>query len=287
MSLRGARMARPNGSSGLLGDTPQRNYAQKLHRFNLFAEPELRAAIASLAIAPDARILDAGCGSGEALEWLAGNDGTQRLVVGMDLAAAHTGTARHITASPIAVVQADLLSPPFAAASFDLIWSVNTINHLRDPIAGLERLASLLRSGGRIACGQSSLLPDMYFAWDSRLERLTNEAVRSYYRKRYGLEERDLAGVRGVVGLMRAARLRELAVRTFVIERVAPLRAADEAYLLETIFRDSWGERLRPYLSHPDFEELTHLCDPNDQRFALKRPDFHFLQTLTLVVGSV
>ena len=75
--------------------------------------------------------------------------------------------------------------------------------------------------------------------------------------------------------------------QTLIIERVSPLNPADEAYLLETIFRDTWGERLRPYLSREDYAELTALCDPGHRAFALRRTDFHFLQTLTVAVGQV
>jgi SAM-dependent methyltransferase len=274
-------------ATGLLGDTATRNYARKLQLFNSFAAPELREAVASLSLEPGMRILDAGCGTGEALEWLAVAVGSQGLVVGLDLAAAHVAAARTRTAPQTAVLQANLLRPPLAAGSFDLVWAVNTVNHLRDPLAGVGLLASLLRPGGRIALGQSSLLPDMYFAWDSRLERLTNEAVRQYYRDRYGVEERDLADVRAIVGLLRSARLREVRVRSLLIERAAPLAMADEAYLLEAIFRGTWGERLRPYLSASDYGELSRLCDPADARFALRRPDFHFLQSFTLALGSV
>jgi SAM-dependent methyltransferase len=274
-------------TTGLLGDTATRDYARKLQLFNSFAAPELREAVAFLSLEPGMRILDAGCGTGEALEWLAVAVGSQGLVVGLDLAAAHVAAARTRTAPQTAVLQANLLRPPLAACSFDLIWAVNTVNHLRDPLTGVGLLASLLRPGGRIALGQSSLLPDMYFAWDSRLERLTNEAVRQYYRDRYGVEERDLADVRAIVGLLRSARLREVRVRSLLIERIAPLTVADEAYLLEAVFRGTWGERLRPYLSVSDYAEVSRLCDPADARFALRRPDFHFLQSFTLAVGSV
>jgi len=184
-------------------------------------------------------------------------------------------------------VQADLLKPPLLPGSFDLIWTVNTINHLRDPDAGLARLRPLLAPGGRLALGQSALLAEMYFAWDARLERLTHEAVRMYYRARYGLAEQDLSGVRAIVGLLRRAALREVTVHTYLIERVAPLRPADEAYLLEAIFRGTWGERLRPYLDGDDYQALVQLCDPRDGRYALRRPDFHFLQSFTLAVGRV
>jgi SAM-dependent methyltransferase len=284
--------ARPLGDTGLLGDTALRDYSRKLRHFNAFAEPELRAAISSLELEPGMRVLDAGCGTGEALHWLWDAVRPEGAVIGIDLAAAHVEVARRDLPPPMRVLQANLLEshllgtelPP---ASFDLVWCVNTIHHLRDPLQGVQRLVPLLRPGGRIALGQSSLLPDMYFAWDARLERLTNDAVREYYRHRYAIEERDLAGVRSMLGLLRQAPLRNARVRSFVIERVTPLTGADRAYLLEAIFKGTWGERLRPYLAPADYAELALLCDPERPEFALRRPDFHFLQTFSLAVGEV
>jgi SAM-dependent methyltransferase len=274
-------------ATGLLGDTTARDYSRKLRLFNSFAEPELRRAIASLGLKQGMHVLDAGCGTGEALQWLCDAVAPQGTVVGIDLAAAHVSAARACVSDQVLVLQADVRQPPLAPRNFDFIWSVNTINHLHEPLAGVRVLASLLRLGGRIALGQSSLLPDMFFAWDSRLERLTNEAVRRYYRNRYGLSERDLADTRSIVGLLRRAALHSVTAQTFIIERVSPLNPADEAYLLEAIFRGTWGERLRPYLSGEDYDELTALCDPGDPAFALRRSDFHFLQTFTVAVGQV
>jgi SAM-dependent methyltransferase len=271
---------------GRLGDTPGRDYSGKLRLFNALAAPELRAAIGSLGLAPGMRVLDAGCGTGEALGWLAAAVAPGGLAVGVDLSASHLGSARPGLPRGALLLQADLLSLPLTAASFDVVWSVNTVHHLRDPLAGARALAGLLRPGGRVALGQSSLLPDMCFAWDARLERVTTEAVRAYYRDRYGLSEHDLAAVRALVGLLRSAGLTHVSSRTFAIERVSPLAAHDEAYLVEAIFRDTWGERLRPYLAPSDYEELTRLCDPQHPGFALHRPDFHFLQTFTLAVGE-
>lgn len=272
---------------GLLGDTAVRDYSSKLRQFNAFAQPELRQAIASLHLQPGMRVVDVGCGTGEALGWLADEVGSQGLVVGMELAAAHAASARTAALPSILVLQADLLRAPLRAAGFDLVWSVNTINHLRDPLGGVRSLVSLLRPGGRIAFGQSSLLPDMFFAWDSRLERLTNEAVRQYYRDRYGLSEHDLSAVRSLVGLLRSAELVNVSVRTWPLERIWPLDSASEAYLRDAIFRDTWGERLRPYLSGQDYEQLVRLCDPLSAQYALRRRDLHVVQTFTLALGEV
>ena len=273
--------------ASLLGDSPDRDYARKLQLFNAFARCEIRQAIAALPLEPGMRVLDAGCGTGEALEWLQDAVSPAGTVVGIELSAAHVSAARLRVLPNIEIFQCDLMSAPLAPASFDLIWCVNTLHHLHDPIQGISHLASLLRPGGRLAAAQSSLLPDMYFAWDSRLERLTNEAVRRYYRNRYQLEERDLTSVRSLVGHLRRVHLRNITVQTYMIERISPLDEATDRYLSEAIFRDTWGERLRAYMQENDYAELANLCDPQHPQYALRRPDFHFLQSFTLATGEL
>jgi len=276
----------PMQETGLLGDTPRRDYAEKLKLFNAFAQPELREAIDMLSMPMGSCVLDAGCGTGEALGWWHASMRNRGTAVGMDLAAAHVRVARATAPAQTPIVQGDMLKPPFAEGSFDLVWAVNAVNHLHDPVAGVHLLSRLLRPGGRLVVGQSSLVPDMYFAWDARLEARVNEAVRAYYREHYGRSERDFAAVRSLAGWLQHAGLRNVAVRTRMIERTYPLSGADERYLLECIFRDTWGERLRGYLEPEDFAALARLCDPDDECYALHRRDFHFLQSFTVVVGT-
>jgi SAM-dependent methyltransferase len=273
-------------STGLLGDTIARDYSDKLRLFNAFAEPELRGAIASLRLRSGMRVLDAGCGSGESLGLLAEVVAPTGTVIGLDLSAAHCSLAR-AQATQVLVAVANVYRPPIKTESMDLVWSVNVINHLREPLIGVQALVSLLRRGGRIALGQSAFMPDMFFAWDARLERLTSEAVRRYYQDRYAISEKEIAGIRSLVGLLRRAGLSAVTARTFIIERVSPLDAASERYLLEAIFRGTWSGRLRPYLDEEDYQELLRLCDPDQHEFALRRQDFHYLQTFTLVVGEL
>jgi SAM-dependent methyltransferase len=271
---------------GLLGDTAARDYSDKLSKFNAFAQPELCGLIRGLDLKSGMHVLDAGCGTGNALNWLLGEVAPSGRVVGVDLAAAHVAVARLRASPEIPVYQANLFDDLFERASFDLVWCVNTINHLSDPLGGVIHLATLLRDRGRVAIGQSSFLPDMYFAWDSRLERVVNDAVRRYYQEKYDLDERDLKSVRALVGVLRQANLKKITVRTVTIERTAPLDTASELYLREAIFRDTWGERLRSYLSPADFAELSGLCDSDHSSYALRRPDFHFLQSFTLATGE-
>jgi SAM-dependent methyltransferase len=275
-----------SSSAGLLGDTPARNYAHKLQLFNSFAERELRQLIEGLELRPAMRVLDAGCGTGEALSWLRDAVAPRGAVVGIDLATAHVRVARRHESPQVQVLQGDILNTPLPPASFDLVWCVNTINHLRDPVAGVKSLATLLRPGGRVALGQSALLPEMFFAWDSGLERAVSDALRRYYLDRYHIGDQDLNSVRAVLGLLRSAGLRNTVVRTVVIERFAPVDAASRDYLVEAIFRGTWGDRLLPYLSADNYAKLRCLCDPQGSGFAVTRPDFHFLQSFTLTVGE-
>jgi SAM-dependent methyltransferase len=271
----------------LLGDTTSRDYSDKLSKFNAFAQPELRGLIRGLDLKPGMHVLDVGCGTGEALNWLLGEVSPKGRVVGVDLSAAHVAAARLQASPEIQLYQANLIDDLFEPASFDVVWCVNTINHLNDPLGGVIHLATLLREGGRVAIGQSSFLPDMYFAWDARLERAVNDAVRRYYQNRYELDEHDLKAVRALVGVLRQSNLQNVTVRTVMIERMSPLDAASESYLKEAIFRGTWGARLRPYLSSADFGELSGLCDSDHSNYALRRPDFHFLQSFTLATGEI
>jgi SAM-dependent methyltransferase len=270
---------------GLLGDTPERDYSRKLGLFARFAEPELRAAIATLGLERGMRVLDAGCGSGEALAWLAEAVGEGGRVVGADLSDAHIAAARRQAPSQAELLAGDLMAQPLPPDSFDAIWSSNTLHHFADPLAALQRLSGWLRPGGRLAIAQSGFLPEMLFAWDVRLERAVVDAVRAYYRERYGLDERRLTGVRANVGLLRQAGFVDVQARTFTIERISPLDPAARDYVLEAQFRATFGERLRPWLSAEDFAALERLCDPGDPGFALDRPDFHYIQTFTTVIG--
>lgn len=263
-----------------LGDGIARDYARKLQLFNAFAERELRASMRHLELRPGQRVLDAGCGTGEAVSWLASEVGPEGLAVGVDLSMPHLRACASSGA-----VQADLTYLPFSAASLDAIWCVNTIHHLANPQRGLRDLGALLRPGGRMAMGQTSFLPDMYFAWDARLEQQVNDAVRRHYRDRYGLDEHSLTHVRSLVGWMRSASFTRVEAHTLAIDRIAPVDAATEAYLQEAVFRNTWGEKVRPYLGADDFDALARSCDPADAAYALRRADFHFLQTFTVVVG--
>ena len=269
---------------GLLGDTTDRAYADKLQRFSRFAASEIEQLIDSLGIRAGDRVLDAGCGAGLATAWLARRAQPAGLAVGFDLSSPHAKIARD--AAPRAtILQADLRYPPVSSTAFDLVWVMNTIHHLEAVEEGLATLSALLRPGGRLAVAQGHFLPEMFFAWDARLERAVTDACHEYYRDKYGLTADAPMATRGLIGAMHDAGLREARARTLVIERQPPLNEADHDYFLNAVFRGYWGPNIQPYLAPEDWEKLQSLCDPDSPQYCLDRPDFHHVQTLTLVTG--
>jgi SAM-dependent methyltransferase len=274
---------------GFLGDTPQKSYVTKLDLFNRFAGPELRQFMAGLDLPPKATVLDAGCGTGLITTWLAEQTPGGK-VVGIDLSAGHVQHARRLaneTALPLTILQADMGYLPLGDGLFDLIWCSNTINHLHKPVAGLRVLMKKLRPQGRLILGQSAFLPEMFFAWDARLEKEVMLACRQYYRDKYGLDERDTTAARNLFGWLKAAGFNDITPKTIVIERTAPLTQEDELYFLEGVFRGYWGHRVQPYLSPEEWAELEQLCDPDSPYFCLRRPDFHHIQTFTTISGRL
>lgn len=94
-----------------------------------------------------ARVLDAGCGTGGLIRRLSPRhpDWTW---TGVDLHPEACAIARERGAADI--VQADLTSLPFAAASFDAIVSADVLYHVADDGRALAELARVLRPGGTL-----------------------------------------------------------------------------------------------------------------------------------------
>ncbi len=91
-------------------------------------------------------VLDAGCGMGRWLHFVC-RSGAR--VVGMDLSVA-VDVAAAREGEDADFVQADLRRPPFAEASFDMVYCLGVLHHLEDPLAGVRALARLVRPGGEL-----------------------------------------------------------------------------------------------------------------------------------------
>lgn len=103
--------------------------------------------------------LDAGCGMGRWARYAATKGGT---LIALDLSASVDVAVRSLEGLPNShVVQADIHRPPFAPATFDLIYSLGVLHHLPDPKAGLTGVARYVKPGG-------TFLGYFYYALDNR-----------------------------------------------------------------------------------------------------------------------
>jgi SAM-dependent methyltransferase len=91
-------------------------------------------------------VLDAACGVGYGTAALAEAAAS---VVGADVDPEAIAYAReHYARDNVEFVAADLLDPPFADASFDVVASFETIEHLREPETFVRHVARILRPAG-------------------------------------------------------------------------------------------------------------------------------------------
>ncbi len=93
-------------------------------------------------------VLDVGCGMGRFAE-VATRWGAR--VVGIDLSAAAEVAAKNLPDREFVAFQADVFALPFAAESFDVIYSVGVLHHTPDCEAAVKALGKYLKPGGVLA----------------------------------------------------------------------------------------------------------------------------------------
>ncbi|MFC7883470.1 class I SAM-dependent methyltransferase [Streptomyces sp. NPDC057376] len=120
--------------------------------------PSYRAALDEVGIRPGWHVLDAGCGTGAFLPWLAELVGPGGKVSAIDIAVENAALARERMerAAPgpaIEVRRGDLLELPFADDTFDAVWCANTTQYLSDEELhrALRELRRVVRPGGLVA----------------------------------------------------------------------------------------------------------------------------------------
>jgi len=104
----------------------------------------LAEVLASLELPGGSRILDAGCGSGRNMVELAAHG----QVTGVELAPASVEVARARGVGE--VLQGSVVPLPFADSSFDLVVSLDVIEHLDDDREALREFRRVSAPGGRL-----------------------------------------------------------------------------------------------------------------------------------------
>lgn len=106
-------------------------------------------------LAPGARVLEVGCGTGQLTNFLGSAGG--RVVFGTDmclnsLRLAHEFAAREGIDDAV-FVQMNLFRPVFRPGSFDLVICNGVLHHTADPFGGFRSIATLVKDGGLVLIG--------------------------------------------------------------------------------------------------------------------------------------
>jgi SAM-dependent methyltransferase len=131
----------------------------------------LEQAIARLGLPAQARILDAGCGSGRNMVELAHHG----IVTGVELSGTSVQLAREREAGE--VLEGSVMDMPFDESSFDLTVSLDVIEHLEDDVGALHELRRVTKPGGALLV----TVPAYQWLWSGHDE--VNHHHRRYNRR--------------------------------------------------------------------------------------------------------
>jgi ubiquinone/menaquinone biosynthesis C-methylase UbiE len=164
-----------------------------------FLLPELR---------PGMRLLDVGCGPGSITRGLAERVAPGE-VTGVDLSRETLATARADAAARglpnLRYEEGSVYALPFAAASFDVVYAHQVLQHLREPTAALGEMLRVLRPGGLVAVREVDWGTAAYWPPDPWIDRFVDMHFRTWYRNggepRMGRRLRALFNAAGVAEL--------------------------------------------------------------------------------------
>ena len=238
---------------------------------------DYRSLLGQVGIRSGWHVLDAGCGSGDFLPWLAELVGPGGRVTGVDLTAENLAVARRFGVA--AVQQGDVRCLPYAEDSFDAVWCANTTQYLDDSELAvvLRELRRVVRPGGLVAVKEldATLVtarpaaPHLFaefFAAASAVPGYARQLVRSRDLYRY----------------LKRAGLVEVRQRTVLIEHFAPLPARAMEFYGESCARLA-SQALELGLDG----EWRRFVDPGASDHPLRQPDGYVSEGAVLAVGQV
>jgi SAM-dependent methyltransferase len=107
-------------------------------------------------VPPGARVLDAGCGTGQIGNFLA-LAGPRRRLVGVDLCraslAAAEGFRARVGLPSLTFLRGDMFALPFPDGAFDVVISRGVVHHTPDPDRATREVARCVRPGGVLLLG--------------------------------------------------------------------------------------------------------------------------------------
>ncbi len=242
----------------------------------------------SVGIKPSWHVLDAGCGSGSFLPFIADLIGPSGKIHAVDVAKEHiVNVERLIEAGAFEYsVTADLgntTSLPSEDNAFDFVWCSNVSEYLTDTklSESIREFSRVVKQGGLIAIKEFDGRSMTFYPADPWiLSRFifsrfpTTSSIQGQYRAistQFRMKELGLINVRQ---------------KTTIIEYSQPLRSVERAFLNDVF--TGWSLIARDLdLSAADKRFWQQQEDPNSPNHMMNQPDFFWREGAILAVGQV
>ncbi|MFJ4658806.1 class I SAM-dependent methyltransferase [Nocardia sp. NPDC088792] len=190
----------------------------------------------------------------------------------------------------VEIVHADAGSDELVSAvpEADLVWASRSVHHLPDQQAGTDRLARLLRTGGRLALAEGGL-PTRCLPWDLGIgrpglqDRLLARRDEAFVRMRADIAD-TVPMPYGWNTALSKAELTEVTSFSVLTDHPAPAIPA----VRESV--SSWlgflRERGSDFLDEEDRTTLDTLLDESADTYVEKRDDIYMLGVTTVFLGK-
>ncbi len=251
------------------------------------ARPEYEAQLRAVGLRPGWRVLDAACGSGSFLPWLAELVGPGGGLAALDLAPENVALVEQRLGAwdlpcPVAARVGSVLALPYPNAVFDAAWFANTSQYLSDDelATALAELRRVVRPGGLVAVKES----------DGTLSRVLPAPpglhLRLLQATANAAQAHGILRAPALPGWLRRAGLAAVWRRTTLIERAAPLDPPTRQFWRDDL---TFGAGLAPTHDLPttDQEVWARFRDPAALDAFLDDPDFCGCEANILTVGTV
>ncbi|GAA3311294.1 class I SAM-dependent methyltransferase [Streptomyces cinereospinus] len=243
-----------------------------------------REALEGVGIRAGWHVLDAGCGSGTFLPWLAELVGERGRISALDLAGENAERAaermrNHQAGPQTEIRQGSVLRLPYPDASFDAVWCANTTQYLDDAelARALAEFRRVTRPGGLIAVKDvDGTLSTVRPADPFLITDFFRASAMSPGYARQLLRGRDL------YRRLREAGLRSVWQRTVLMEHHAPLSPAAMRFYGNACARFARQAR---NLGIPG--DWAPFLDPEDATNPLRHPDGYISEGNVVAVGTV
>ncbi|MER7010880.1 class I SAM-dependent methyltransferase [Saccharopolyspora sp. NPDC000359] len=175
-----------------------------------------------------------------------------------------------------------------APTPVDLVFAAFVVHHLPDQLAGLRRLAELVRPGGRLAIVefglQTKVLPDDVGVGDPGLEgRLI--AGREQWFQRMRAEMTGTTRLRmGWGAALAEAGLTDVRSWSYLVDRPAPLADTGRRAVLRRL--ELLRRHAEEFLAQADVAALDQLLDETGEHYVGNRDDVYFLTANTVHVAT-